>query len=123
LADQGSRIAVSSAIQCLEKLLRENPVVAHGPANLDDYIETEVFRSHLQKALDAAYESVHKSSIALRCPIEDLNTTLIVAFATKHMVGAVHVGDGVSIIRDEMGNLRCLTTPQNGEFANETFSI
>lgn len=50
----------------------------------------------------------------------DLACTLIVVVASRNFVFAGRVGDGAVVLQNENGNLVCLTTPTNGEFANET---
>jgi len=49
----------------------------------------------------------------------DLATTLILVVASPDFVRAVQIGDGAVVVKNTKGNLTCLTTPINGEFANE----
>ena len=50
----------------------------------------------------------------------DMASTLILVVATRSFVAAAQVGDGAVVVIDDKGNLTALTTPTNGEFANET---
>ena len=50
----------------------------------------------------------------------DLACTLIVVVASPNFVFAAQIGDGAVVLKDDEGNLHSLTTPTNGEFANET---
>jgi hypothetical protein len=53
----------------------------------------------------------------------DLATTLILVVADRSFVAAAQVGDGAVVVKDDEGNLISLTTPTNGEFANETILL
>ena len=50
----------------------------------------------------------------------ELASTLIVAVATPEAIAIAQVGDGAAIARRRDQNLISLTTPQTGEYANET---
>jgi hypothetical protein len=52
--------------------------------------------------------------------IGDLATTIITVVADHELVAAAQVGDGAAVVRDADGGLVALTTPRNGEYANET---
>jgi hypothetical protein len=52
--------------------------------------------------------------------IRDLATTLILLMAAPELVAAAQVGDGATVLGDHEGEIVALTTPQNGEYINET---
>lgn len=81
--------------------------------------ETE-WRSLLINALVAAKCAVEAEAEACKTKPRDLATTLILVVATPKLIAAAQVGDGVAVARDDRGNLIPLTTPQHGEYINET---
>jgi hypothetical protein len=50
----------------------------------------------------------------------ELATTLLLFAAMPESLIAAQIGDGAIIVRDPKGQLRALTTPQSGEYANTT---
>lgn len=74
----------------------------------------------LTDALIAAKTAVEAEAVACNAVVRDLATTLIVIVATPKLVAAAQIGDGVAVLGDCQGNLIALTTPQRGEYANET---
>jgi serine/threonine protein phosphatase PrpC len=77
-------------------------------------------RSLLTDAIEAAKTSVEAEAAACRTSAQNLATTLIVAIAASDSIAAAQVGDGVAVVEDRAGNFLTLTTPQNGEYINET---
>jgi len=53
-------------------------------------------------------------------PTRALATTLILLVATPVLVAAAQVGDGAVVVGDGGSDLIALTTPQSGEYLNET---
>ena len=52
--------------------------------------------------------------------LEELATTLILVVATPELVAAAQVGDGATVAGDSKGNIFSVTTPQSGQYINET---
>ena len=71
----------------------------------------------------AAREAVEGEAAALGAPVHDLATTLILVVATRDEVAAVQVGDGATVVRDAAGALHALTTPNLGEYINQTVFV
>lgn len=82
--------------------------------------EDEEWQLLLTKALEAAKAAVEAEAIACSMTARDLATTLIVVVATPNLIAAAQIGDGVAVASDAEGNVVALTTPQRGEYANET---
>lgn len=74
----------------------------------------------LIEALRTALYAVEADAELRGVPPSDLATTLILLVATPEATAVAQIGDGAAIFEDEEGNLHALTTPQNGEYANET---
>lgn len=55
--------------------------------------------------------------------LREFATTLLLAVVTPEWVAAVQVGDGAVVVEDGAGDLRTLTTPEHGEYLNETAFI
>jgi len=76
-----------------------------------------------KQALVAAYEHTVNAhcSMAQEMGVDrsDLATTLILVVASPDFVRAAQFGDGAVVVKNTNGELTCLTTPVNGEFANE----
>lgn len=77
----------------------------------------------LSNALEAAKKAVEEEAIACKVTSRELATTLIIVVATPNLIAAVQVGDGVAVGCDRTGNIIALTTPQRGEYVNETIFL
>jgi hypothetical protein len=63
---------------------------------------------------------VEMSAAAQGLPTREFASTLLLFVATPRVVVAAQIGDGAIVIRDPSGELKSLTMPQNGEYANTT---
>ena len=106
----GAMVAVESAIETL----------AIKEITQDSLADDEIVESLLNEALLAAKKAVENEAIACSKQPQDLATTLIIMIATPDMVAVVQIGDGLAVAKDRMGNLLALTTPDNGEYINQT---
>lgn len=77
----------------------------------------------LTKALVVAKTAVEAEAVACQMKPRDLATTLIVAIATPTFIAVAQVGDGVAVAANSQGDLVALTTPQSGEYINETIFL
>lgn len=82
-----------------------------------------VVRSLLTEAMLAAKQAVEEEAVACNKQPQDLASTLIVVIATPEIVAVAQIGDGVAVAKDSIGNLIALTTPDNGEYMNETIFL
>lgn len=83
----------------------------------------EDWKSLLAEALSAAKTAVEAEAIACQVAARDLATTLIVVIATPELVAVAQIGDGVAVVGDITGQIIALTTPQRGEYVNETIFL
>lgn len=74
----------------------------------------------LFQALEAAKTAVEAEAAVCGLKARDLATTLIMVVATPKLIAGVQVGDGLAVAGDRAGNVIALTTPQRGEYINET---
>ncbi|WP_026734462.1 PP2C family serine/threonine-protein phosphatase [Fischerella sp. PCC 9605] len=82
-----------------------------------------VVRSLLTEAMLTAKQAVEEEAVACNKQPQDLASTLIVVIATPEIVAVAQIGDGVAVAKDSIGNLIALTTPDNGEYMNETIFL
>ncbi|WP_341525865.1 PP2C family serine/threonine-protein phosphatase [Nostoc sp. UHCC 0302] len=110
LGKVGAMVAVETAIEniAVKQITRDSLS--------DDYN----VRSLLTDALLAAKKAVEDEAAASGKQPQDLATTLIIMVATPEVVAVAQIGDGLAVAKDRMGNLLALTTPDHGEYINET---
>jgi hypothetical protein len=116
LAEVGADSAAKAAVRVLESKLTEG-CLEHNECEEEDW------RNLLKNALQSARQSIEETAIAHNCPSRDLAATLIVLVATPNCVAAAQVGDGAVVVGDADGNIIGLTTPQSGEYINETIFL
>ena len=105
----GSALVVRTALKTLLDLhLKVCPITAKTSALALGLACQKVQNSLAVKAIELGIEP------------SDLATTLIIVVASRSFVATAHVGDGAVVVSDQDGKLTTLTTPTNGEFANET---
>ncbi len=110
MSEVGAEIAARTAVEAVAGLQRSKGV----PRNEDEW------NLLLLGALEAAKRAVELEAVVRGVDARDLATTLLLVVATQHRVDAAQVGDGAIVIGAEDGTVFALTTPQGGEFVNET---
>ncbi len=113
LGKVGAMVAVEAAIENISKKQIDQHTLASDNSA----------RSLLSEAILAAKTAVEEEAIASNRPPKDLSTTLIVVVATPNVAVVAQIGDGVAVVKDNMGNLTALTVPDSGEYINETSFI
>jgi serine/threonine protein phosphatase PrpC len=106
----GAMVAVETAIENISSkgLTRSN-------LTSDGYV-----RSLLNDAMLAAKKAVENEAVTCDRQPQDLATTLIITVATPEVAAVAQIGDGLAVAKDRLGNLLALTTPDSGEYINET---
>ena len=110
LGDVGASVAVRSAVAA----------VTSQDGRLPLSCDETAWRSCLSDILFVTRDAVEAEARAHGASFHDLATTLALVVATGSCVAALHLGDGAVIIHDTGGELIALTTPQVGEYLNET---
>ncbi|MDM9381007.1 PP2C family serine/threonine-protein phosphatase [Chlorogloeopsis sp. ULAP01] len=110
LGKVGAMVATETAVETISR--KET-----NQAALED---DAVVRSLLMESILTAKTAVEEEAVACNKKPHDLASTLIVVIATPGLVAVAQIGDGVAVVKDSMGNLSALTTPDNGEYMNET---
>lgn len=109
LGELGAQIAATEAVDAIAKSLATLTPI--------DDTEWELF------FIDALKETqkLLATEAAIRdVSLRDLASTLILVVAQRDLVAAIQVGDGVVVVGDREGKAIALTTPQYGEYLNET---
>lgn len=105
----GSALAVRTALDTILDLhLKICPITAK--------TATQTLGITCQKTRD----TLCAKAIEIGVEPSDLASTLILVVANRTFVAAAQIGDGAVVVKDQEENLTALTTPMNGEFANET---
>lgn len=110
LGKVGAMIAVETAI---EYISTQN-------VNREMLVNDQAVRSLLMDAIMAARQAVEEEAIACNSNLQDLATTLIIVVGTPEMAAVAQIGDGMAVAKDMEGNLMALTTPDSGEYINQT---
>jgi serine/threonine protein phosphatase PrpC len=71
-------------------------------------------------AAEGAQAAVEAEATARQVARRQLATTLILVAATADQVAVMQIGDGAVVVGDSDGNVISLTSPVQGEYANET---
>lgn len=111
-AEQGAQMAVTTALATLESALAD-----HASAQSASWTDI------VPAAFGAAYTALEHQAQATNRPLRDYATTLIVAALTPAGISVGQVGDGGVVVQFADGQLRTLSSPQRGEFANETLPL
>ncbi len=109
LSQVGANIAVQKAV---EAVCQNNALLSSR--------DREAWKMLLHEALEAALTSVKTEASKREVPLRDLASTLIIVVATPQMIVTAQIGDGAVVVADKKGQIITLTTPQTGEFINQT---
>jgi serine/threonine protein phosphatase PrpC len=109
ISDVGAKIAVSKAVETILQL------EVFPTAN-----DEKEWKSILTEALTVAKTCVETEANTRQVAVRDLASTLLVAVATPELAVTAQVGDGAIVISDKQNNIFALTTPQSGEYINQT---
>ena len=77
----------------------------------------------LRESASGARQSLEELSRQTGEPLQSYANTMLLAIQTDTLLGAAQVGDGGMVISNEQGGFECLTSPQRGEYANQTTFI
>ncbi len=108
-AEVGATIAATRAVEMLSAKLTANSAP-----------DEEECKRLLQKAMQTAKEAVEEAAAGREAQASELATTLILLIASPDFIAAAQIGDGAVVVSDEEGKLVMLTSPQSGEYINET---
>jgi hypothetical protein len=111
-SDAGSKLAADSVIEYLTHELDLIP-----PHSNDDWQDL------LQRAFVLARKNLEKEAQTRACELRELGTTLIVFTAFPGGIAIAQIGDGAVVVQSDEGTLTTYSSPQRGEYANETVPL
>ena len=110
-SDEGSRVAVETAVETIVSAVNKRPASA-----ILEHLATSLVREAIKRAKNA----VVRYGKANRIQPRELATTLIVAVASERLLTAGQVGDGAVIAIDtDHGAAKTLCASHTGEYAND----
>ncbi len=114
-SDEGSQIAVKTAVESIVDGISKRPAAASS-----QHLATSLVRNAIKRAKNAVARYGRTNQV----PIRELACTLIVAVTGERLVTAAQVGDGAVIAFNiDNGAARTLCAAHTGELANETTFI
>jgi Protein phosphatase 2C len=115
----GAKTAVESAVEHLTAAFAESALLGDGDAAADELDERDTLRAGmLVDCFTAARERVLAAAAEYGHDPREYSSTLLVVVATPDATLAGQIGDGAIVLDD--GELRAVTWPQQGEYANST---
>lgn len=109
---QGSKIAVDTAIEVIQRLLFHTI-----PSDKDSW--EKIMREGFEKAR----LTLESSAKTANCAIREYGTTLIVVVITEEWIATGHIGDGAAVGLFDNDKMAVVCMPQNTEYANQTFPL
>lgn len=110
-SDLGAQIASQTAVETL----KAEPDLENRLLN-----NSRTFKTVLTNALKSALRAVKKEAKTQGVKPRELASTLITIIATPKIVATAQIGDGAGVIQTQQNELIALTTPDNGEYVNQT---
>jgi hypothetical protein len=74
----------------------------------------------VDELFDAARARLDRAAVDAGGNVDELATTLSIVLITEEGVQVGQVGDGIVVVRDQLGGLRAITPAERFEYANET---
>lgn len=105
----GAQVATQTAVEFLAS-----------KTQLQQHVHNNTYTTHLTQSLKSARKAVQAEAKLRNLKPRDLASTLIVSMATPHAMATAQIGDGASILQTPTTELIALTTPDSGEYINQT---
>lgn len=111
-SEEGARAAVSNAVATIRTFILGSCGVSAD--------EVESLLPHfIREGVVGARRGVEQKAIELKCPLEDLASTLILVLSYNDTVVAAQIGDG-GVVATTCDGLVVISEPEQNEYANET---
>lgn len=107
-AEQGAKLAVTEVLAALQGGHHAHHTVAPS------------WEHQLVAAFQHTRECLQQEADAQNVPLREYGTTLLVAVMERDCFATAHIGDGAIVALLADGSLLTASTPQRGEYANET---
>ena len=90
--------------------------------HFDEFIQCQDGQLVREVILNHILQTLHNQAWILKCTLEDLASTVLVAAVSDEDCLLIHVGDGVIGYLDN-SELKVASIPENGEFSNSTVFV
>ena len=110
LSDIGSSIAARESVEAARFSM------LHTSANVSEGYLSATAHASVLVARSALYREARRRGRNVR----DFATTLILVIVVGDVLATAQIGDGAAVVVDRSGRYSLFTTPQRGEYANET---
>jgi serine/threonine protein phosphatase PrpC len=111
-SDEGSKLAIQAALDSLARSLSADSI-----SNSDEWNKI------LTKAFADAIQKLEETSAETEIPLREYGTTLIVAVVQNDWLAVGHLGDGAIVAELANGEMKTISAPQRGEYANEVMPL
>ena len=111
LSEVGSALAVHESVEAARVSMSHTSAQKIPEGYLRDTARASVVIARFRLEQEARRRNIS---------VRDLATTLILVIWTRGILAAAQIGDGAVVVSDESGGYSLFTTPQRGEYANET---
>jgi serine/threonine protein phosphatase PrpC len=109
---EGAKIAIKAALDLLEQSLSVESI-----SNPEEW--NEILKKAFSCAAKKLQETANETGIALR----EYGTTLMVAVVQNDWLAIGHLGDGAVVAMLSNGEMKTISAPQRGEYANEVMPL
>lgn len=108
-----SHYGAQCVVECISKF-----VVEH----FDEFIKCSDANWAKEAIMQQVLQALDNQAWILKCSVDDLASTMLVAAVSKDYYFLIHIGDGVIGYLDD-SELKVASVPENGEFLNSTVFI
>lgn len=111
-SEDGAKIAIKASLDSLEQSL--SPESISDPKKWNDV---------LKNAFSWAVQKLKETSTGTGIALREYGTTLMVAVIQNDWLAVGHIGDGAVVALLSSGEMKTISTPQRGEYANEVMPL
>lgn len=111
-SEEGAKIAVKTALDTLEESL-----------STESILHLEKWGEVLKKAFSCAIQKLQDTAVEAKIPLREYGTTLIVAVIQNDWIAIGHLGDGAVVEMLRNNEIKTISPPQRGEYANEVMPL
>lgn len=111
-----SEVGSALVVETVMKALKEGIIPLFPDSDL-------AWQELMQNAFKQARGVLENKAQELNCPLRELGTTLICFMYAPGTIAIGQIGDGAVVIQFEDNSLITVSSPQRGEFANETVPL
>lgn len=111
-SEEGAKMAIQAALDSLAQNLSDPSTST-----------SEGWNEILKNAFSAAMQKLQETSAETGIPLREYGTTLMVAVVQGDWLAVGHLGDGAVVAVLSNGEMKTISAPQRGEYANEVLPL